>query len=218
MYKRQNSVKHFHSRHKKQKLNMKVIVTLLLCLICIGAVSALIVSKYGDFSKSKINSVKKSSQMNMVSQPSSSSSQASSASTSAQAVQIDLQDALKPLWIHVSIATQIVTIYDANNKVVESFICSTGSPGYNTPTGIFTIQNRGKSFYSKKYQEGGYYWVAFYEDYYFHSVPFDSNSQIISSIANDLGHEDSHGCVHLSITDSEWIYDNIPKGTKVVIE
>lgn len=148
----------------------------------------------------------------------SASAGSSSESTVLQPVQVSLQDAVKPLWIHVSITTQAVTVYDADSKVVESFLCSTGSPGYDTPKGTFSVYNRGKSFFSQKYQEGAYYWVAFYEDYYFHSVPFDKNKNIIQSIANDLGREDSHGCVHLSIDDSKWIYDNIPNGTKVVIE
>jgi hypothetical protein len=147
-----------------------------------------------------------------------SSSSSSAAVSVIQPVQVSLQNAAKPLWIHVSIAKQIVTVYDANDRVVESWLCSTGSPGYDTPKGTFHVYNRGKSFFSKKYQEGAYYWVAFYEDYYFHSVPYDKDKQIIQSVANDLGRQDSHGCVHLSIENSQWIYDNISNGTKVVIE
>lgn len=132
--------------------------------------------------------------------------------------EISLDAAARPFHIVVSIENQNVTIYDANDKVVESFICSTGSPGYDTPKGNFTVYNRGKSFFSQKYSEGGYYWVAFYEDYYFHSVPFDSSGKIIPSVADDLGTQDSHGCVHLTVADSEWMYDNIPNGTKVKVE
>lgn len=148
---------------------------------------------------------------------------ASSSSLSAtgcviQPVQVSLQSAVKPLWIHVSIAKQVVTIYDTNDRVLKSWLCSTGSPGYDTPKGTFHVDNRGTSFFSKQYQEGAYYWVAFYKDYYFHSVPYDKDKQIIQSISNDLGRQNSHGCVHLSIENSKWIYDNIPNGTKVVIE
>lgn len=142
----------------------------------------------------------------------------SSTVASLEPIQVSLQNAAKPLWIHVNIAKQIVTVYDAENRVVESYLCSTGSPGYDTPKGTFHVYNRGKSFFSKKYQEGAYDWVAFYEDYYFHSVPYDKDKQIIQSVASDLGRQDSHGCVHLSIENSKWIYDNIPNKTKVVIE
>jgi lipoprotein-anchoring transpeptidase ErfK/SrfK len=150
-----------------------------------------------------------------------SSSGAASSSASAvsavQASQVSLRQAAKPLWIKVGIADQVMTVYDADDRVVASWLCSTGSPGYDTPSGTFTVYNRGKRFFSKKYEEGAYYWVAFYEDYYFHSVPFDQNGQIIQSVANDLGHKDSHGCVHLTVDESQWVYDNIPNGTKVVI-
>lgn len=133
-------------------------------------------------------------------------------------VDVSLASAEKPLWIDVSIEHQTLTVYDAENRVVESWLCSTGSPGYDTPRGTFHVYRRGKSFFSPKYQEGAYYYVAFYEDYYIHSVPFDQNRVIIPSVASDLGHEDSHGCVHLSIANSKWVYENIPDGTRVAVE
>jgi Uncharacterized protein conserved in bacteria len=140
------------------------------------------------------------------------------ASSAVNAVQVSLQDAANPLWIHVSIEDQTLTVYDADNRVVESWLCSTGSPGYDTPRGTFSVYRRGESFYNPAYQEGAYYYVAFYEDYYIHSVPFDKDRNIIPAIANDLGHEDSHGCVHLPLEDSKWVYDHIPNGTKVVVD
>lgn len=124
----------------------------------------------------------------------------------------------KPLWIQVSIAKQNVTVYDANNRVVESFICSTGLPGSDTPKGTYKIQQRGYSFFSNTYQEGAYYWTQFSGDFLFHSVPFDKNKDFIAAEAAKLGTEASHGCVRLSLENAKWIYDNIPKGTKVVIE
>lgn len=42
---------------------------------------------------------------------------------------------------------------------------------------------------------------------------------LIQSDANDLGKEpSSHGCVHLSLADSKWVYKNIVYGTKFVID
>lgn len=131
---------------------------------------------------------------------------------------VSLTSAEKPLHIDVSIGHQTLTVYDAENRVVESWLCSTGSPGHDTPRGTFHVYRRGKSFFSQKYQEGAYYYVAFYEDYYIHSVPFDKNRVIIPSVANDLGREDSHGCVHLTVANSKWVYENIPNGTRVVVE
>lgn len=191
----------------------------LVIIVCIGAACVFAVNRFHLLRKdtSGAASAKPAASVSAGSKNGSKAEQSSESSASGESA-VSLQNAAKPLWIAVSIAKQNVTVYDADNKVVESFICSTGSPGHDTPTGTFSVYNRGKSFFSKKYQEGGYYWVAFYEDYYFHSVPFDKNGQIITKVANDLGRKDSHGCVHLSIPNSEWIYDNIPNKTKVVIE
>ncbi|MFT8728124.1 MAG: L,D-transpeptidase [Liquorilactobacillus ghanensis] len=55
-----------------------------------------------------------------------------------------------------------------------------------------------------------------YREYLFHSTPTASQGDFIQSDANDLGKKpSSHGCVHLSISDSKWIYENIKYGTKV---
>lgn len=129
-----------------------------------------------------------------------------------------LGQAAKPLWIHVSIDKQNVTVYDAGNRTVESFVCSTGIAGSDTPKGTYKVQEKGYSFFSKTYQEGGYYWTQFSGDFLFHSVPFDKDKDIIPAEASKLGTKASHGCVRLSIENAKWIYDNIPRGTKVVIE
>lgn len=131
---------------------------------------------------------------------------------------VALGQAAKPLWIHVSIDKQNVTVYDAKNRVIESFVCSTGLPGEDTPKGTFKTQLKGYSFFSQSCQEGGYYYTQFSGNYLFHSVPFDKNRDIIPVEAAKLGTEASHGCVRLSIDNAKWIYDNIPRGTKVVIE
>jgi hypothetical protein len=55
----------------------------------------------------------------------SASSAADTSSSVTQAIQVSLQNSVKPLWIHISIEDQTVTVYDANNQVVESFLCST---------------------------------------------------------------------------------------------
>jgi lipoprotein-anchoring transpeptidase ErfK/SrfK len=131
--------------------------------------------------------------------------------------QISLKDAARPLWIDVSIAAQRVTVFDANRLIVKQFVCSTGSPGNDTPTGTFQIQDRGESFFNKASQEGGYYWTQFYGDYLFHSVPFDKDQNLEPEEAAKIGTPASHGCVRLLMDDAKWIYDNIPRGTVVTI-
>lgn len=132
--------------------------------------------------------------------------------------QVGLQNAAKPLWVQVSIEKQTVTVYDAKNRVVQQYKCSTGLEGDDTPTGTFTVSDRGESFYSKKYKEGAYYWTRFQGSFLFHSVPFDKNRKYEPEEAAKLGSKASHGCVRLATENAKWIYDNISSGTKVVIE
>ena len=119
--------------------------------------------------------------------------------------------------ISVSIAKQKVTVLNTDGQVVKQFICSTGAAGSRTPTGVYRIAKRGKSFYNKVSKEGGYYWTQFYGNYLFHSVPFGKNYELLSAEADKLGTPASHGCVRLSLDDAKWIYYHIPKGTSVTI-
>ena len=64
---------------------------------------------------------------------------------------------------------------------------------------------------------GANWWVSFYGDYLFHTVPTDSDGNYIVSEAEKLGRPASHGCLRLTVSDAKWIYDNIPDGTTVVI-
>jgi peptidoglycan hydrolase-like protein with peptidoglycan-binding domain len=128
----------------------------------------------------------------------------------------------KNIWVDVSISQQR-TYIKSGSKTIYTMIVSTGIDGSRstyTPRGTFHIQpERGTWFYAPRFQEGAEYWVSFlgHGQYLFHSVPMDKNRHVIVSIAKDLGHEDSHGCIHLSIPDAKWFYQHIPTGTKVVI-
>lgn len=90
--------------------------------------------------------------------------------------------------------------------------CTTGAPGSPTVKGAFAVGSRGKSFGS------GYtcwYWTQFYGNYLFHSVLYQPGS--MSRIQDGrLGISASHGCVRLDIECARWIYNNIPRGTRVV--
>jgi len=126
------------------------------------------------------------------------------------------------LWIDASLSAQRVYIMNGQN-VIYTMITSSGIPGSSatdTPTGTYHIQNRGTWFYSSRFQEGAEYWVSWsgWGDYLFHSVPMNSQEQVIPSVAAKLGVPASHGCFHLTIPDAKWIYDNIPEGTRVVIQ
>lgn len=120
--------------------------------------------------------------------------------------------------IYVNLKDQITYIYKGsinNWDKIKSFKCSTGIESEKTPTGIFDVRERGAWFFSDKYNQGGKYWVQFYGDYLFHSVPYNKDQSEV--VDYTLGVPASHGCIRLKTEDAKWIYDNIESGTKVII-
>lgn len=100
-------------------------------------------------------------------------------------------------------------------KKIKTFSCSTGTEKHKTPSGIFSINQKGNWFFSEKYNEGGKYWSQITGDILFHSYPFSEDKETI--IDSTLGTPRSHGCIRLSTDNSKWIFENIPKNTKVII-
>lgn len=99
-------------------------------------------------------------------------------------------------------------------SVVKYWKCTSGASGTPTVKGNFTIQNKGKSFGGASYT--CWYWSQFHGNYLFHSVLYQKGS---SSKIRDgrLGIKASHGCVRLAKSNAKWIYNNVPRGTKVYI-
>jgi len=121
--------------------------------------------------------------------------------------------------VQVDISNQKTNIFKGkSNKwtLIKSFTCSTGIDSEKTPSGVYTIKEKGAWFFSDSYNQGGKYWVQFDGDYLFHSLPYDEDQNNI--VDYTLGKPASHGCIRLAETDSKWIYDNISKGSKVVIQ
>lgn len=118
----------------------------------------------------------------------------------------------------VNIKDQQVIVFK-DGSIIKTMICSTGLDDSPTPAGEYKTDGRGSSFFSTKYQEGGYYWIRFMGDYLFHSVPFDESENIIPAEAKKLGEKASHGCIRLSLEDAKWLYETIPQwGTSVTIQ
>lgn len=121
--------------------------------------------------------------------------------------------------VNVDINNQKTYIYSGkkdNWLLVKTCPCSTGISGEETPRGSFTTQEKGDWFFSNKYNQGGKYWTQIVGDILFHSVPFDRDKTTVLDYT--LSEPASHGCIRLSIADSKWIYNNIPKGSKVIIK
>ena len=129
-------------------------------------------------------------------------------------------------WVKVNAQANVTTVYKKINgkwKPYRAMLCSTGTgkgDSYEaTPTGNFRVTSR----WDWGPMVGGVYAryvVQFYGDFLFHSVPYDeykNPKSIPAKEYNKLGKDASHGCVRLSLMDAKWVYDNIPRGTKVTV-
>lgn len=170
----------------------------------------------------KIEDLKVSKDNYLASQKSSatpaSSSQLVSSINTSNINSLDIES-LTDYLIYVDTNTQTTNVYTGSkNKwnLKKSMKCSTGVKDKETPSGVYTVQNRDEWFFSEKYRQGGKYWVQFDGDYLFHSLPYDKDKQTV--LDTKLGTPASHGCIRLSLEDSKWLYDNVTKSTKVIIK
>lgn len=92
--------------------------------------------------------------------------------------------------------------------------CTSGAFSTPTKTGEFTVGSKGYSF-GEEHGYSCYYWTQFYGAYLFHSVKYYANTRNI--VDGRLGVNASAGCLRLQIDNAKWIYDNIPRGTKVIV-
>ena len=122
-------------------------------------------------------------------------------------------------FINVNLENQKTYIYKGKPdkwQLVRTCPCSTGIGGEDTPSGSFSIKEKGDWFFSDKYEQGGKYWTQITGDILFHSVPFDKDKTTVLDYT--MNKPSSHGCIRLSLDDAKWIYTNIPKGSKVIIK
>ncbi len=115
-------------------------------------------------------------------------------------------------WVDVNLTTQTVTAYEGNTPV-RNVLASTGRWQYPTVVGTYKIYVK----YEKARMRGGIgadaydlpdvpYVMYFYRGYGLHGTYWHNN----------FGTPMSHGCVNLSISDSEWFFNWASIGTKVV--
>ncbi len=120
--------------------------------------------------------------------------------------------------ITVNISNQKTYIYKKYNSqwnLLKTFCCSTGIESEATPCGSFTTKEKGEWFFSTKYNQGGKYWTQITGDILFHSLPYSQDQKTI--VDYTLNKPSSHGCIRLNVDDAKWIYNNIPKDSKVII-
>ena len=107
----------------------------------------------------------------------------------------------------VSVDDQVTYVYK-NNSLVKQMICSTGivDGDKDTPLGDYILnesgQKRGDFFFSKKFGQGGKWWVGFIGGVYlFHSVPVDEKGNKFLDEEKLLGKQASHGCIRLAMDE-----------------
>ena len=94
--------------------------------------------------------------------------------------------------------------------------CCVGKPSTPTISGTYYIKSRGK-YFDTGTKGRCWYFTQINGNYLFHSVIYDRQPSPKRIIDNSMDAAVSHGCVRLDLENAKWIYDNIPKNTKVII-
>lgn len=110
-----------------------------------------------------------------------------------------------PVAIIVSIPDQRVFVYRNGIRIAVS-TCSTGKPGHDTPTGVFTILQKDKDHHSDEYND----------------APMPNMNRLtwsgVALHAGELpGYPASHGCVRLPLAFSALLFTVTQIGTVVII-
>lgn len=121
-----------------------------------------------------------------------------------------------PYFIIVNLDKKEVNIFQGSNKqwsLINTYICDIGRPSTPTINGRYRTNLKGKSFGADEGFECKYY-TQIKGNYLFHSILYNVDGSIQDG---RIGLAISHGCIRLSLDNAKWIYDNIPKGTQVII-
>lgn len=131
-----------------------------------------------------------------------------------------------PYFIEVDVKNQVTKVYkpDENGEytnLYKTFICSTGTVGYPSDVGTWTLSGRRALWATFPTWGGGtaQYWTKINESIAFHSVMYREYDpmQLVKSSYNNLGTRASHGCIRLTVADAKWIYENCREGVQVWI-
>ncbi len=110
-------------------------------------------------------------------------------------------------WVEVNLSQQMLYAWDGDT-LVGSFVVSTGTWQYPTVTGTYRVYAR----FKYKHMSGPGYSLPdvpntmfFYQGYAIHGTYWHNN----------FGTPMSHGCVNMTIPDSEWLYNWAPSNLLV---
>ena len=118
-------------------------------------------------------------------------------------------------YIDINLTKQIMSIFSGGTNM-GNFRISTGKRGMNTPAGDFSIMNKRKRAWSKKYKLFMPYFMGFTsQGHGIHELPEWPSGY--KEGANHLGIPVSHGCVRLGVGPAEIVYHFADIGTLVHI-
>lgn len=110
--------------------------------------------------------------------------------------------------------TNIYVGYKGHWKLIKEFIVGTGRPGSVTPVGVFKVFGKQPGWYKTKYDVKPI--VNFYQGgYAFHSRLLYHGTDEVKDPS--IGFPVSLGCMRMYNEDIQWMYDNIPIWTTVVV-
>ena len=98
---------------------------------------------------------------------------------------------------------------------IRKFWCGDGKPSTPTIEGSFTVGLKMRYFDSGSAR--CWYATQFCGNYLFHSVLYYQSSAPTYVMDGRVGTGVSHGCVRCQLEDCLWIYNNIPRGTRVIV-
>jgi L,D-transpeptidase catalytic domain len=111
-----------------------------------------------------------------------------------------------PLLAVVGLDTQRVSIYDSAGRLIQQSPVSTGTTGYETPAGIFSVVQKKADHNSNLYEDG--------------NMPFMQRITWTGIAMHGgvlPGHPASHGCVRLPFDFAERLFDLTDVGMRVII-
>lgn len=123
------------------------------------------------------------------------------------------------IWINLTY--QRVNIFQGSQgdwTLVHEYLCGSGRNGHNTPVGFYTVTNRSAAGWTHStynvrpvvnFTNSRYYDMAF------HSRKYNPSHTYLTDPS--IGFPVSLGCIRMYDEDVQWIYDNIPNGTMVVV-
>ena len=117
----------------------------------------------------------------------------------------DIPEAAGPERVIVSLSDQLAYFYRGSTLLAVSTI-SSGKPGRDTPTGIFSILDKRPMYRSKKYDNAPMPWMQRIDQY-----------GIALHAGFNPGVPASHGCVRLPSAFAKKLYSVTDVGTPVII-